>query len=260
MGKHLGVHTSVADVGKQPRSLSLPHSRSFFYSPPPHDQQEKTQGSWMPQWMKSRLPGMLGGNREEISEMEGMTFDSYMSSLKMARRLGGLTGNAFGTSNASDPAAQGTLLLYEKIYGAMLQEERSDPESAFNMTRRKEVAQQVGCSLDQVDNCIARFLWTKTMMTKLAQHRKQGKPMPTTIEEMERIVGTWQSYKSTAPQGMPSSSSTAGKIRIPPDAIHWKDGQPCGLAGLTVGRSTKCPVKKKSYKACCGKFETRKQS
>eukprot|EP00890_Picochlorum_soloecismus_P001312 jgi/Picsp_1/2181/NSC_05646-R1_protein translocase subunit 1-like len=216
-----------------------------------NSESESSSGGWIPQWIKSKLPG---GSSEGLEEL---TVDSYVDSLKMARRLGGMTGSAFGTSNASDPAAQGSLLLFEKIFNQLTGEEKLEIEK-LGFQRRAEVAQVVGCSTEQVDDCIARYLWTKRMTQQLSEYRKTGKPMPKSMQELEQVVGTWKSFKATSGHSYSSGggSSSTGSIAIPIDAMN-RSGQPCGLAGQTVGRSTRCPLFRKSYKACCGKSNRR---
>lgn len=119
----------------------------------------------------------------------------------------------------------------------------------FDSTARQRVASTVGCTLAQVDDCIARYLWVKNMGAKMAQLKREGKPLPTSIEEMERAVGNWRSFKSAG------SGETGGASHpIPAHATSPKDGRPCGLAGYEVSRNTRCPLTKKSYKNCCGKY------
>ena len=222
--------------------------REYSKSEERHDSESNSGGGgWVPQWIKSRLPG---GSRDEL------TVDSYVDSLKMARRLGGMTGSAFGSSNASDPAAQGSLLLFEKIFNQLTGEEKLEIEKV-GFQRRAEVAQVVDCSMEQVDDCIARYLWTRRMTQQLAEYRKTGRSMPQNMQELEQAVGTWRSFKATsASQSTRGGASSTGSISIPVDAMN-RNGQTCGLAGQTVGRSTRCPLLRKSYKACCGKSNVR---
>lgn len=42
----------------------------------------------------------------------------------------------------------------------------------------------------QVDDCIAKYLWMQTMVQKMAERKKQGLPMPTSIAEVEEQLGT----------------------------------------------------------------------
>ena len=127
----------------------------------------------------------------------------------------------------------------------------------FDSTARQRVASMVGCTLAQVDDCIARYLWVKNMGEKMAQLKREGKPLPTSIEEMERTVGNWRSFKS-AGGGETSGVATSGATHpIPAHATSPKDGRPCGLAGYEVSRNTRCPLTKKSYKNCCGKYSNK---
>jgi len=41
----------------------------------------------------------------------------------------------------------------------------------------------------QVDDCIAKYHWMRAMLTRVAEAKRQGKPMPKSIEDMERSVG-----------------------------------------------------------------------
>lgn len=82
--------------------------------------------------------------------------------MAQARRLGSVTGFVHGTSAISDPAAKGTLRLFETIVGAMRDTEKADLAS-FGAAERARVAAEAGCTLTQVDDCIARYLWMKSM-------------------------------------------------------------------------------------------------
>lgn len=168
--------------------------------------------------------------------------------------MGGLTGFAWNTSQASDTAAQGNLRLFESIIDAMTPEEKQNLDR-FDSTARHRVAGTVGCTLAQVDDCIARYLWVKSMGVKLAQLKREGKPLPTSIEEIEKTVGNWRTYKNASGRGGEMGRSVAGNNHlVPADATFPKDGRPCGLAGHEVGRNTRCPLTKKAYKNCCGKY------
>lgn len=219
------------------------------------------QSGWLSGWVKSKIPAALGGNREEVNALENLGLDDYAESLKQARRMGGLTGFASGTSSAADPAAQGTLRLFENIIGAMLPDEKRNL-TIFGPAERNRVASEVGCTTSQVDDCIARYLWMRNMTSKMAQLKKEGKPMPTSIDEVESMLGTWRQYKTDSGSGAapgagvaaggPASSGGGSGNFVSLDAKGPK-GQPCPLAGINVGKNTKCPLTKKAYKSCCGK-------
>ena len=50
--------------------------------------------------------------------------------------------------------------LYETIVEAMRATEKADLAS-FGVKERARVADEVGCTTSEVDDCIARFLWAK---------------------------------------------------------------------------------------------------
>lgn len=101
----------------------------------------------------------------------------------------------------------------------MSPEERQDL-SLFGAAERHRTAQQVGCTVGQVrkisaslplcitssavntgtlshefgnevqvNDCIAKYEWMKHMTAKMAQLKKEGKPLPTSIEEVEQKLG-----------------------------------------------------------------------
>lgn len=203
----------------------------------------------MPQWLKNRLPTSLGGDKD-IYALESMTLDSYAKSLKTARQIGAVTGFVGGTSRIQDPLAQGNLRLYEDIVGAMTVEEKADL-SEFTVTARQRVASEIGCTVCQVDDCIAKFEWMKQMTTQMAALKRQGKPIPKSVEDLEQSVGNWRGYREQQPQ-----SSAAGPGVVASNQVDSR-GRACPLRGMTVGRSTKCRLTNKSWKSCCGKTKYR---
>lgn len=87
---------------------------------------------------------------------------AFANSLKQARRLGGLTGFVHGTGAIKDGAAQGTLRLFEQVIDAMTAAEKKDL-ALFDAPARHRVAAEIGASTNQVDDCIARYLWTRQL-------------------------------------------------------------------------------------------------
>lgn len=67
-------------------------------------------------------------------------------------------------------------------------------------------------------------------------------------------TGSWQSFRTSTPEAGLTQKAAApvGSLTVPNDAKS-PQGLPCPWAGQHVGRSTKCPATRKSYKACCGK-------
>lgn len=218
-------------------------ARSISFSSALRKDQNEGKSGWLPQWLQSKLPSALGGTRE-YDELEELTFDAYAEYLQRARKLGGLTGFSYGTSRAGDPAAQGSLRLYEDIIREMRPEEKSDL-SLFNADARYRVAVAVGCSMSQVDDCVAKFLWMKGLTEKLARMKREGKPLPTSPEQVEGELGSWRQFKK--------ERGALGEGPIVPYDQRGPNGRPCPLAGTEAGRNTKCSLTRKAFKSCCGK-------
>ena len=61
-------------------------------------------------WLTNKVGGMLGAG-----DLEDLTLQQFGDQMKMARRIGGLSGFVHGTSSIQDGAAQGTLRLFSQI-------------------------------------------------------------------------------------------------------------------------------------------------
>jgi len=206
----------------------------------------------LPQWLKSRLPSALGGERETLNELESLTMDKYLDQITAARKLGSISGSAFG-AKASDAGTQGFLRNTELVIGAMTPEERE--KESLTPGQVAALARKLDLSAEQVDAVLGRYTYTKHTMAVLARRKREGKPMPQTLEEVEQLTGDWRSSVASSPAASASAAGGGpnGAMVVPADAVHKIKGGPCGLAGMRVGRSTKCPRFRKSYKACCGR-------
>lgn len=69
---------------------------------------------------------------------------------------------------------------------------------------------------------------------KLAALKREGREAPTSVDEMERMLGTWRQYKSTN-EGLDGGGGGAA-VPLGHVGAH---GQPCPLAGSPVGKNTK---------------------
>jgi len=201
---------------------------------------------WIP-WLKNKLPEKLGGNKE-LHDMENMTIDAYAASLRVSRIGGSVRGYVGGTSKIQDTLAQGNIRLFEDIIGAMNPDEKADL-SLFDAAARQQVALKCCCTVSQVNDCIAKFEWVKQMMAQMASLKRQGKPIPSSLEELEQSghIISWRQKRHQE-----EDSEFPGTGVVPRGQLDSK-GRPCPLRGMNVGRSTKCRLTKKSWKSCCGK-------
>ncbi|KAK9860372.1 hypothetical protein WJX84_010143, partial [Apatococcus fuscideae] len=177
------MRSHLQRLSLQPHALGCQRAR-LFAAAVSQDEAQEGSSSWVPDWMKKRLPGFMGGTRE-IDKMENLTVDDFASQVRNARRLGSLAD--WGITNANAPMAKGVLRQYEDIIGAMSQEEKADL-SQFGPVQRQRVAQQTSYGLHQVDDCIRKYMWSRDMMGGLAKLKREGKPMPKSIEEFQQLM------------------------------------------------------------------------
>ncbi|DBA93936.1 TPA: hypothetical protein ACH3X3_013974 [Trebouxia sp. C0006] len=149
-------------------------------------------------------------------------------------------------------SATESLHLYESIIKAMQPQEKQDL-ATFDAKARHRVATQVNCNFSQVDDCIAKFLYMKSMVGKVKQLKDEGKPMPKDYQQLEKDFGSWQSFKSPLSENVSETKAALPGSKTVPSDAKSPQGYPCPWAGQSVGRSTKCPATRKSFKACCGK-------
>ncbi len=74
-----------------------------------------------------------------------------------------------------------------------------------------------------------------------------------TRREFVYDTGSWQSFKSPLSENVSETKAALPGSKTVPSDAKSPQGYPCPWAGQSVGRSTKCPATRKSFKACCGK-------
>lgn len=254
----LRYQLAAARAGRLAEAI-LPHLRTAAYAS--ESDPAKPKG-WVPQWLRERLPESVGGIPAS-EETEELTLDKFASTLRQARRLGSVTSYLPGAGKLSDPVQNANLLQYERIIEAMSAEDKADP-SRLGAAARQRVAQASDCTVAQVDDCLAKWQWMRTMLARVQEAKRQGKPLPDSIEDMERTVGgTWRNFKAQQPAAASQAVQQDGRTphRVAPSSEHTvpvhavsAKGMPCPLAGRPASRNTKCPLTRKAYKACCGRY------
>ncbi len=63
------------------------------------------------------------------------------------------------------------------------------PAAAFSSPQQDPGTSHDNERAVQVDDCIAKYLWMQNMVQKMAERKKQGLPMPTSIAEVEDQLG-----------------------------------------------------------------------
>ena len=214
-------------------STSAPHS----------DDPPSTPTSWMPAWLRNRVPTTLGGAKEA-----DLTLDEYAKTLVRARTLGALTGFAGGTSAAANPGVRGALRQYEDVLAAITGEAHRRAPSSMSAADRAAVAARAGVTLAVVDDTLAKFARVKALGAELARRKAAGEALPTSVEELERAVGSVGAVAGAAAAAAPA----AGQAGVRADAVA-PNGSPCPFRGLAPARNAVCAATKKKYKQCCGR-------
>ncbi|XP_030520698.1 OVARIAN TUMOR DOMAIN-containing deubiquitinating enzyme 7 isoform X2 [Rhodamnia argentea] len=102
-----------------------------------------------------------------------------------------------------------------------------DPSGEHLQTKQKqEAAKNCNCTIADVENALAKFTWAKEAEKKLIQMKEEGKPVPKSLAEVQKLMGS-------TPLDIARSNLA-------------KSGQ--------ISRNAMCPCgSKKRYKRCCGK-------
>ncbi|KAK9086548.1 hypothetical protein Syun_028942 [Stephania yunnanensis] len=93
-------------------------------------------------------------------------------------------------------------------------------------SQKQEAAKLCNCTIADVENALSKFTWAKEAQKKIAKLKEEGKPMPKSLAEVQKLVGS-------TPVDLARSNLA-------------KSGQ--------ISRNALCPCgSKKRYKRCCGK-------
>lgn len=198
-------------------------------------------GSWMPRWLRSRVPTALGGDKEA-----DLTLDEYAKQLARARKLSAVTGFAAGAP--VNAGVRGALRQYEAVIAAITADHHRRDPAAMTAADRADVAARAGVPVSVVDDTVAKFVRVKALGEELARRKAAGEPLPTTVAELEATVGSVGAAPGAvaAPKPAPGQAGVAATATAP-------DGRPCPFRGLAPARNAVCAVTKKKYKQCCGK-------
>lgn len=175
-------------------------------------------GSW-----SDRLKSMLGlsaPQADAASQLESIDGNMYLQQMKVAAKMGGLSGFAKGQVAQATAKA---LNRQVEILEGMSAEERGrlgELDSGTKMRLMKEV----GCTPQEVEDVVRKFIATRDVFAKVGQLRREGKPMPQSFEELSHMVG------------LESPTATGQEKQT------------------KISRNGPCPCKSgKKFKRCCGK-------
>ncbi|KAF5746970.1 hypothetical protein HS088_TW06G01147 [Tripterygium wilfordii] len=176
-------------------------------------------------WM-DKVKGVFTGNKTSLDEpeisSESFTLLKFADGLKTARRLGTFKQYMVGRSSEatfSDAFEKSEAIL--RYLGGI------DPTGEnLKSNQKQEAAKCFNCTVADVENALAKFTWAKEAQKKVEDLKKEGKPMPKSFGEVQKLMGS-------TPLDLARSNLA-------------KSGQ--------ISRNALCPCgSKKRYKRCCGK-------
>ncbi|KAL7126384.1 hypothetical protein ABFS83_14G182800 [Erythranthe nasuta] len=176
-----------------------------------------TTASLSSSWI-DKMKGFFTGE----SSPKSFTLLRYADEMRKARKLEGLKPIAVGRRSDATFAD-----AFEKQEAVIRYLGRLDPTGENIQTSQKmEAAKQCNCTILVVESAFAKFTWAKEAQKKMDQLKAEGKPMPKSLSEVQKLMG--------------SSPLDVARLNMA------KSGQ--------ISRNSPCPCgSKKLYKRCCGK-------
>ncbi|GMI84993.1 hypothetical protein like AT3G04950 [Hibiscus trionum] len=210
----LSSSSSFSGYSYPDRRSILPPHRSFFTTSPVHF-------SWMDS-IKGVFTGKKTSPNDPKESPKDFTLLRFADELKNARKLGKFKQYVVGRSSDATFAD-----VFEKQEAIIRYLGVCDPTGEnLQPNQKTEAAKQCDCTLLDVENALAKFTWAKEAHKKMVQLQEEGKPIPTSFAEMQKLMGS-------TPLDLARSNMA-------------KSGQ--------ISRNALCPCgSKKRYKRCCGK-------
>ncbi|XP_050383123.1 uncharacterized protein LOC126799905 [Argentina anserina] len=176
-------------------------------------------------WM-DKFKGAFTGNKTSpdgtLPSSESFTLLRFADEMKNARRVGAFKQYIVGRS--SEATFADAFEKQESIIRYLGQFDTTGEN--LQITQKQEAAKHCKCTISDVENALAKFTWARDANKKMEQLKAEGKPLPTSIGEVQKLMG------STPFDRAQSNLANSGQI----------------------SRNALCPCgSKKRYKRCCGK-------
>ncbi|XP_010243567.1 PREDICTED: uncharacterized protein LOC104587595 [Nelumbo nucifera] len=193
--------------------FSLSQTRSIFST-------SQLDGSWM-----DKIKGVFTGQKttpESQVTSESFTLLRFADELKTARKAGSFKNFIVGRSSEATFADS-----FEKQEAIIRYLGGFDPTGEnLQSSQKQEAAKHCNCTIAEVESALAKFTWAKEAQKKIEKLKAEGKPMPKSLAEVQKLMGS-------TPLDLARSNLA-------------KSGQ--------ISRNALCPCgSKKRYKRCCGK-------
>ncbi|PWA65774.1 SEC-C motif containing protein [Artemisia annua] len=177
-------------------------------------------------WMNKIKGAFTGKKTDDSTTKDGVTSQSFTlfkfaDELKNARKLGTFKQYMVGRSSEATFAD-----AFEKQEAIIRFLGGYDPSGDnIQPSQKQEAAKKLNCTIAEVENTLAKFTWAKEAQRKIEKLKEEGKPMPKSLAEVQKLMGS-------TPMDVAQSNMA-------------KSGQ--------ISRNALCPCgSKKRYKRCCG--------
>lgn len=179
-------------------------------------------------WMDT-VKGLFTGKKDEsrgkepdFGDPKSFTLVNYADALKNAKRADSF--KQFMVGRSSEVTFSDAFAKQEAVVRFL---SGFDPTGENLQTSQKQqAAKHCNCSIADVENALAKFTWAKEAQKMLQKLKEEGKPMPKSMAEVQKLMGS-------TPLDIARSNLA-------------KSGQ--------ISRNALCPCgSKKRYKRCCGK-------
>ncbi|XP_077218493.1 SEC-C motif protein [Tasmannia lanceolata] len=179
------------------------------------------RNSWI-----DKIKGVFTGEKKPTPDSQptsqSFTLLKYADEMKTARIAGSF--KKFVVGRSSEATFSDAFEKQEVIirYLAAFDSTGENLQSA----QKQSAAKHCNCTISDVENALAKFTWAKEAQKKLEKLKEEGKPMPKSLAEVQKLMGS-------TPLDLARSNLA-------------KSGQ--------ISRNALCPCgSKKKYKWCCGK-------
>ncbi|PON69514.1 NTF2-like domain containing protein [Trema orientale] len=143
------------------------------------------QNSWM-----NKIKGVFTGQKSSQGEAqvssESFTLLRFADELKKARKIGAFKEYIVGRSSEATFAD-----ALEKQEAVIRYLGGLDPTGEnLQSGHKQEAAKHCNCTIADVENTLAKFTWAKEAQKKIENLQKEGKPMPKSFAEVQKLMGS----------------------------------------------------------------------
>ncbi|KAK4406548.1 hypothetical protein Sango_0661300 [Sesamum angolense] len=136
-----------------------------------------------------KMKGLLTGQKtttESAKSTESFTLLRFAEEMSKARKLGTLKQYIVGRS--SEATFHDAFRKQEAIIRFL---GGFDPTGEnIKASQKMEAAKQCNCTLLDVENALSKFTWAKEAQRKIEQLKAEGKPMPKSMAEIQKLMGS----------------------------------------------------------------------